>query len=755
MRWDGYIDYNETRRAIELLQAPGEVFEVRVIGTASRKDIISGYFQDADTLFQKFDTIDLRKRNVYITLGEVREECFSRSQCERFEKNPAVTTNDNDIVAYRWLFVDLDPVRPTGISSSDEQLKHAEELRNKVYEYLQSLGFPEPIKAMSGNGYHLLYRIDIPNDEKGRSLVGRCLKNLSSLFDNDEVKIDTTNSNPSRICKLHGTLAQKGTSTKARPHRMSKLENVPEPLVTTPRNVLQMLADELPGETEPVKIRRGFSTQQKADFNLLAFMREHGLSYSEDSNDRAKIYKLDHCPFDPSHTNGDAKIFQYGDGAIAFKCHHNSCRKYKWQDVRLKYEPDAYDREDDDSHIDEGYRRHKQQKAEEDAVKAAIKQDQPKPKKKRTFRKLKTAEGLLQKDLPEPRVFIGVDDELPILVEGTCILSAKPKLGKSWLALGMCLAVANGEDFMGYKTRKCSTLYLDLETSEQLQQKRLKKMLKGAKPPGKFYLETETDTIENGFVEQIENYLQQDPDIGVVVIDVFQIIRSTAKSAKETEYEHAYRDITPLNELAQKYHISIILVCHDRKAVDPDDPFSNILGSTGLQGAATQMMVMFRRRKDEPIHISIKGKTIDGLPELNVKLENAEWSVVEWGDSAELEKNRKEAEYKNSPIRKAILAIAENNQMWKGRCSTLINDAIGYEVAITEGAREVGGFLHRHQGRFLEADGIKIEIIDNGSASKIYKIQKSTIHTIHENEDPPFIDMEKADKQGLYETPFL
>jgi hypothetical protein len=755
MRWDGYIDYNETRRAIELLQAPGEVFEVRVIGTASRKDIISGYFQDADTLFQKFDTIDLRKRNVYITLGEVREECFSRSQCERFEKNPAVTTNDNDIIAYRWLFVDLDPVRPAGISSSDEQLKCAEELRNKVYEYLQGLGFPEPIKAMSGNGYHLLYRIDIPNDEKGRALIGRCLKNLSSLFDNDDVKIDTTNSNPSRICKLHGTLAQKGTSTKKRPHRMSKLENVPEPLVTTPRNVLQVLADELPDENEPVKIRRGVSTQQKADFDLLAFMREHGLSYSEDSNDRAKIYKLDHCPFDPSHTNGDAKIFQYGNGAIAFKCHHNSCRKYKWQDVRLKYEPDAYDHEDDDSHIDEGYRRHKQQKAEEDAVKAAIKQDQPKPKKKRTFRKLKTAEGLLQKNLPEPRVFIGVDDELPILVEGTCILSAKPKLGKSWLALGMCLAVANGEDFMGYKTRKCSTLYLDLETSEQLQQKRLKKMLKGAKPPSKFYLETETDTIENGFVEQIENYLQQDPDIGVVVIDVFQIIRSTAKSAKETEYEHAYRDITPLNELAQKHHISIILVCHDRKAVDPDDPFSNILGSTGLQGAATQMMVMFRRRKDEPIHISIKGKTIDGLPELNVKLENAEWSVVEWGDSAELEKNRKEAEYKNSPIRKAILAIAENNQMWKGRCSTLINDAIGYEVAITEGAREVGGFLHRHQGRFLEADGIKIEIIDNGSASKIYKIQKSTIHTIHENEDPPFIDMEKADKQGLYETPFL
>ena len=754
MRWDGYIDRDEVRKAIKTLQAQGETFEIRVIGTSTRKDILSGYFHDAETLLQKIETIDPRGRNVYVTLGEVKEECFSRSQSERFEKNPAVTTSDQDISKYRWLFVDLDPVRATGISSSNEELAYAEQLSGPVYEYLKNLGFPEPVKAMSGNGFHLLYRIDIINDDNGHALVEKCLKNLAALFDDLKVKIDTTNSNPSRICKLHGTLAQKGRSTTKRPHRMSKILSVPEPLLITPRQTLQALADELPDAPEPSKSRRGVANTQGTDFDLLDFMRAHGMTYTEDSNDRAKIYKLDHCPFDASHTNGDAKIFQYGDGAIAFKCHHNSCRKYKWQDVRLKYEPDAYDH-DDDSHIDEGYRRHKQQKAEEDAVRAAIKEDQPKPKKKRTFRKLKTAEGLMKKDLPEPRVFIGVDNELPILVEGTCILSAKPKLGKSWLALGMCIAIANGDDFMGYKTRRCSTLYLDLETSEQLQQKRLRKMLKGEKPPSNFYLETETDTIENGFVDQIENYLQQDPDIGVVVIDVFQIIRSTAKSAKETEYEHAYRDITPLNELAQKHHISIILVCHDRKAVDPDDPFSNILGSTGLQGAATQMIVMFRRKKDEPIHISVKGKTIDGLPELNAKIENAEWSIVEGVDYAEQERHRLLSEFETSNIRKAVLAIVEHNTMWKGRCSTLINDAIGYEVAITESPREVGGFLHRHQGRFLETEGIQIQIIDNGTAPKIYKIQKPPLMTIDEIEGSPLMGFEKADKQGLSDIPFL
>lgn len=752
MRWTNYIDPDEVRKAIRTLQAPGAVFEVRVLGGSNRKDVMSGYFRDAETLLDAFDTIDVRGRNIYITLGEVKEECFARSQSERFERNTS-TTSDTEVLSYRWLFIDLDPVRPTGISSSEHEIGLAKELKRKVETYMQGVGFRSPVVALSGNGYHLLYRIAVRNDEDGRKLIERCLKNLASMFDTAEVKIDTTNSNPSRICKLHGTLAQKGRNTEDRPHRMSKIIQLPDAVEVTDRKVLQALADELPDEGEQYPIRRrGANPQAMEDFDLLAFLSRNGMTYKEDSNDRARIYKLDECPFDHNHRDGDAKIFQYRNGAIAFKCHHNSCRDRKWQDVRLKFEPDAYDHEDRDAAIDEGYRQHKQKQEEENAIRAASGEQKPKPKpKKRTFRKLKTAEALMQKDIPEPKVFVGVGEEVPILVEGTCILSAKPKLGKSWLALGMCLAVAKGEDFLGYRTRKCSTLYLDLETSESLQQKRLRKMLKGESTPGKFYLETETDTIEDGFVEQIENYLEQDPDIGIVVIDVFQIIRSPSKNVKETEYEHAYRDITPLNELAQRHHISVILVCHDRKAVDPDDPFSNILGSTGLQGAATQMMVMFRKKKDDPIHISVKGKTIDGLPELNVKLENAEWSIVEGGSDEAREKERAKQNYLNSEIRRGVVAIAEQYGEWRGRCSEIIQESILVDAPITDTAKAVGGFLVRNMGWFSAEDDIKIEVINNGTASKIYRISKSTIHTIHETEGLPFMNTSFARKYGILE----
>lgn len=748
MQQEAYISPDEVRKAITIFQEPGKTFEVRILGGSSgRKEVISGYFRDADTMLEKLKTIDMRGRSVYMTLNSVMEECFAREQCQRFVKNPA-TTQDTEITAFRWLFVDLDPVRPTGISSTDAELQKAADLEKSVLSYLLDIGFAEPVRAMSGNGYHLLFRIDVANDQPGRSVVARCLKNLAALFNTDAVKIDTTNSNPARICKLHGTLAQKGSNTSDRPHRMSCILSIPDKIEVTSPEVLAALANELPDEQEHESRRR---SPQPSDFDLLAFMRDNGLTYTEDSNDRAKIYKLDECPFDHNHRRGDAKIFQYPDGAIAFKCHHNSCRQYKWQDVRLKFEPDAYDHDQDDERIDAGYRDHKKKQAEENA-RAPGKSPE---KKKKTVRHLKKAGTLMQKDIPEPRVFIGVGEELPLLVEGTCILSAKPKLGKSWLALAMCLAVAKGEDFMGYKTRKCSTLYLDLETDEALQQKRLRKALGEDAVPGNFYIDTETDPLNDGFVDQIEAYMKEDPDIGVIVIDVFQIIRTPSKNVKETEYEHAYRDITPLNLLAQKYHISIILVCHDRKAVDPDDPFSNILGSTGLQGAATQMMVMFRKKKDDPIHISVKGKTIDGLPELNVKLDKGQWIIVEGVNTAEREQAEMLSQYRESSIRLAVLEIAKRNITWKGRCGTLINDATDYGIAITESPKLVGGFLHRHQGRFLKEDQVKITIIDNGTGPKIYKVEKFTIDTIDENEEVTIDGFEKASNYAGLEIPFV
>ena len=747
----GYVDADEIKKAISILQKDGAVFEVRTVNTAGRKQILSGYFKDAEAVLKAFDKINFREKNIYITLGEVKDYCLARSQSGRFLENPQ-TTSDQDIERYRWLFVDFDPERPAGISATDAEVNNARLLSEIVAEDLERDSWPAPVTAFSGNGYHLFYRIDILNDESGRALVERVLKALSMLYSDDNVKIDTTNCNPSRICKLHGTLAQKGANVPDRPHRMSRIINIPDRIEPVPLDLLWKLARRVPDP--PKQEPRRVSAPVRNEFDIIDFMSRHGITYKNmGGNDRAsEVYALDHCPFNPDHRNGDAKIFQYSDGRIAFKCHHNSCKGYKWEDVRLKYEPDAYEWKDDSARFDAGWFEHITKRAAQQA--AEIVQSEAK-KEKRELRKLKTAADLLKKNIPDPVVFIGTDSEEPLLVEGTCILSAKPKLGKSWFCLAICMAVAKGEDFLGYKTRKCSTLYLDLETTENLQQKRLKTALAEESVSEKFYLDTETDMLGHGFIEQIESYLEQDPEIGIVVIDVFQIIRSKSKSVKETEYEHAYRDIAPLNALAQKHHIAIILVCHDRKGVNPDDPFENILGSTGLLGAATQMIVMFQRKKSDPIHISIKGKTIDGQPELNVKMDKGKWSVVEGVNSADREKEEQNREYMESDIRRAVISIVQKEGEWRGRCSELISHAIDeYDIPIVDTAKYVGGFLHRQSGRFMKNDGIKVKIVKNGTGPSIYIFSNLPLMTIDEDDGTTIDEWQDASKYAGSEIPF-
>lgn len=758
MRWSEIVDTNEVKKTIDALKPNHQLFEIRILGSDKRK-VLSGYFTDADTLLDAFDKVDLRNTNIYITLNQINSALYSRTQHDRFVANTN-TTSDTEVDRYQWLFIDLDPVRPANISSSDEELLAAEQLKEKIKTYLTELGFPAPVEALSGNGHHLLYGIDLPVTDDNIQLVNDCLSSLAVMFNNTSVKVDTTNSNPSRICKLHGTLAQKGASTEERPHRMSRLLVHPEHIEITSRELLESLASEMPEDMQRTKMHPATrSSNIQPAFDLKDFMLRHGMTYKEDVGRDCQIYLLDECPFDHNHRNGDSKIFAYTDGAIAFKCHHNSCKGRKWQDVRRLFEPEAYDWQQSDERIESGYAAHKaskKKKAEEPEIPLPGDEKPAKKKsKKKDPRPIYRAADLMKEHFEPPRVIVGVGSEEPMLVEGTCILSAKPKLGKSWFVLDMCIAVSRGEDFLGYQTEKCSTLYLDLETSKQLQQSRIRKALAGRDVPDNFYIGNEADTLDDGFIEQIEHYLNVDPKIGLVVIDVFQIIRSRAINFKEQEYDHAYRDITPLNKLAQDRHIAIILVCHDRKMVDPDDPFSNILGSTGLQGAATQMIVMFRNRKTDPIHISIKGKTIDALPELNVQLKQGQWSRVESAAMQDPELAELDEAYQASNIRKAVIKIAEH-ESWKGKCTQMIERAtdLGMDYFDTDVTpKMVGAFLNKHKSRFAKYDHVGIEVIKNGEAGKLYKIFKIPVIN-YGDEEIPLLGFEDMSVYQNYEDPF-
>jgi hypothetical protein len=149
------------------------------------------------------------------------------------------------------------------------------------------------------------------------------------------------------------------------------------------------------------------------------------------------------------------------------------------------------------------------------------------------------------------------------------------------------------------------------------------------------------------------------------------------------------------------------------------------------------MMVMFRKRKDDPIHISVKGKTIDGLPELNVKLDHAKWSIVEGVNSADREQAERLEEYRSSDIRRSVIKIMDGHTSWRGRCGDLIQLSVKANCPIVESAKVVGGFLCKHMALFSAEDGLIVERIFNGTGGSTYKIYHSTVDTVDEDEDLP------------------
>lgn len=335
-----FFDEKEIKKTISVMKPDGQLFEVRVIyGNAPA---LSGYFTDADTLIDNLRRINHRDCNVYITLNQINSACYSRTQRDVFYKSPKTSTKDGEIDGYDWLMIDLDPDRVTGVSSSARELDAAHKLGNKIYLALKNLGFEKPVCADSGNGVHLLYRISLDNNPERTALVKRCLQALDMLFSDKTIKIDVSNHNPSRICKLYGTLAQKGSNTKERPHRMSRITMIPDVIKATDVSYLEKLAKMYPEEPERPQNYNNYSPKT---FDLEGWLQKYGIGYKADTrDDKAVKYVLDHCPFDANHTGKDAVIFKSPSGAIGFHCFHNSCQGRTWKDVRLLFEPNAYER---------------------------------------------------------------------------------------------------------------------------------------------------------------------------------------------------------------------------------------------------------------------------------------------------------------------------------------------------------------------------------------------------------------------------
>ena len=313
---------------LRLLGRHGGLIELRILNT--KKSTVSGYFDDLERAAQALTRWD-GIATIYATANPVNPALLARAH-NRLVEYARVTTSDADILRRAWFLVDLDPVRPAGISATEAEVTAALVRRNELVSFVGNLDFPDPVLAMSGNGAHALWPVDLPNDAETTRLLERALQALHDRFSDPLVHVDETVFNAARIWKIYGTVAIKGDATDDRPHRRAMVESAPDKLVDLSREALERLAAMAPRPSSPAGGSRPAIGER---FDLVAAFTARGWY-------RRQLHSGKHsvtCPWQTAHS-GDSGVTEsclfepkMAGEPWGFDCKHAHCTHKTIKDV--------------------------------------------------------------------------------------------------------------------------------------------------------------------------------------------------------------------------------------------------------------------------------------------------------------------------------------------------------------------------------------------------------------------------------------
>ena len=303
-----------------------------------------------------------------------------------------------------------------------------------------------------------------------------------------------------------------------------------------------------------------------------------------------------------------------------------------------------------------------------------------------------------------PPVRFVVEDFLP---QGLHLLAGASKIGKSWLALWLCLQVAKGEKVWNFPSRSGDVLYLCLEDNYSRIQSRLLDITDTA--PGNLHFATASEKLRCGLEQQIQQFLAGHPSTVLVIIDTLQKVRDSKGGAGKTGmYGNDYDDISSIKRIADQYNIAIILVHHLRKMKDSDDPFNEVSGSTGIVGAADTNYVLKRKRSSRDATLLACGRDVE-YQELTLRFQDLKWELVERKNTEEIHK----AEIPQFLFR--VVEFMKTRTEWVGTATELIADMAETETTPNVVTKYLGQFYYE----VLEPAGIEYRTKRTGQSRLI------------------------------------
>jgi len=249
----GGFDETAIRRSLDLFWPHSEVcagsgvIEIRLwqrpklegidqLDKAKKRDekALRGFFDDPDQAVEEIKKYDGDQATIgiFAVLNRIDPDSLKKRHIKIDNRiGKGQSTKDQDILRRCWLPIDIDPIRPAGVMATDQE----KEAARKAIAWINSLltsdhDWPDPVVVDSGNGYHDLFRIDLPNDDESKILIRSFFKALNRLLPDDlrgVVEIDEKVHNASRVIKLPSTMVRKKAS-EGRPWRRSRILYEPE-----------------------------------------------------------------------------------------------------------------------------------------------------------------------------------------------------------------------------------------------------------------------------------------------------------------------------------------------------------------------------------------------------------------------------------------------------------------------------------------------------------------------------------------------
>ena len=593
------LDESEVYKWFDILKNNNELVEIRLIGSNKTG---SGYFTDAKTLIEAIKPYT-DSYNCYFTLNSINPACYGREQKDKIVLRPKNTTQDNEILIRNYVLIDLDPRRPSGVCSTKEESMKAYEKGKEVTKFLMDNGFYEPLVVFSSSGIHLYLKCALLNNEENTKLVKSFLNAISMLFSDDDVDCDTSVYNAARISRLVGSYSCKGANNDAtRPQRKCRFLSIPSEVKINEREYFEKIAALYPEEVKPSR-ENNYSTEK---FDLESFLDKHGIKVTKiEQVAGGKKYVLDHCVFNESHRGKDAVIFQRDNGAISYVCLHNSCSHYSWRDVRLMFEPDAYDRKD--------YKEFQaKQRRYSPNVEPFVPQEECEEKGKKWLQMSEIKKVNIEDLLCIPTGYDQLDNKIVGLFAGELtILSGANSSGKtSWLD---CLAL--NAVHKGFKVGVWSGEMQDWRFQNWIMQIAAGKTYSKRKIgfDNLYYVPSQyTEKIASWLNDKLflynNNYgnnfkqifsdirdLVEREKVQMVIID--NLAALDIDSYDGEKYSKQTKFIIELKEYAKAKNIHIIVVCHPRKQITFLRKDS-ISGTADLTNIADNVFILHRVGKD-------------------------------------------------------------------------------------------------------------------------------------------------------------